>query len=79
MIDPEDFTRRIRDRVERYGHDGRHPWTISEYVIDCDADEFWAVVTEAIREELGQPSGATINELRAREGLPSWQIGNPSE
>jgi hypothetical protein len=34
--------------------DGSRQWYVDEHVIDCDADEFWAVIARALAGETGR-------------------------
>ena len=42
-------TRAIRERVEAHEGTSAAQWYVDEHSVDCDADEFWAVVDEAVR------------------------------
>ena len=42
----------IREAVEAHEEDDGHvQWYVDTYVIDCDADRFWQVVEQAIRDD----------------------------
>lgn len=40
----------IRSRVDNHIYDGMSQWYVSEFSIDCEAEEFWRVVEGAVRE-----------------------------
>lgn len=42
---------RIKDAVEAHEASGSRQWYVDEFVIDCDAAEFWAVVEQALEED----------------------------
>lgn len=39
---------RIKDAIEKHEAPGWRQWYVDEFVIDCDADEFWQVVGQAL-------------------------------
>jgi hypothetical protein len=52
-------------RTAIYAHEGAPAtqWYVDEFVIDCNADEFWDVVQQALRERLagGKEAADTSN------------------
>ena len=45
---PQEVLKRIKDAVDAYDDGGYHQWYVDEFVIDCDAEEFWRVVERAL-------------------------------
>jgi hypothetical protein len=45
---PEEILQAIRKVIEQHEAPGPVQWYVDELVIDCDADEFWAVVGKAL-------------------------------
>ena len=53
---PEGLVATVRRAVEHRIHDvGPQQWYVDEHCIDCDADEVWRVVDEAVRAHLAVP------------------------
>lgn len=48
----------IKDAAERHEAPGWRQWYIDEFVIDCDAEEFW----EVVRRVLERPAGVSVRE-----------------
>lgn len=51
-MNPHELTAAIRHRVAHHIAPGAAQWYIDERCIDCDADEFWNVVDDVVREHL---------------------------
>jgi hypothetical protein len=63
----------IREAVSAHEEDGPAQWYVDEFTIDCDAERFWQVVEQAIRDqELGRTG---MGELAIPEDVP----GTPPE
>jgi hypothetical protein len=41
----------IREAVTAHEEDGAAQWYVDEFTIDCDAERFWQVVEQAIRDD----------------------------
>jgi hypothetical protein len=49
MITAEEVLQIIKDEVDKHEFQGMTQWYVSEFNIDCDAEEFWKVVLQALR------------------------------
>lgn len=41
----------IREAVTAHEEDGPIQWYVDEFTIDCDAERFWQIVEQAIRDD----------------------------
>ncbi len=61
MTEPEAVLQAIKEAVgkhepiEGFRYSGVQ-WYVDEFIIDCDADEFWAVVKRVLEQELQKQS-----------------------